>query len=101
MQAQGALRGQVLDVQLRGARLMLQHAGGLELVLALADAYSRYAFAPYVSPNPLVRRCAPRACGRGQHASHRDCRALPWVPGQGGSTAMRCNSSLARLCIPA
>jgi hypothetical protein len=48
-------------VQLRGARLMLQHAGGLELVLALADAYSRYVFAPYVSPNPPVRAARVRA----------------------------------------
>lgn len=45
---------QVLEVTARGARLRLSHLGSLELVQALAEAYSHYVFAPYVSPHPQV-----------------------------------------------
>lgn len=46
---------QVLEVTARGARLRVSHLGSLELVQALAEAYSHYVFAPYVSPHPQVR----------------------------------------------
>ena len=45
---------QVLEVIARGARLRVSHLGSLELVQALAEAYSHYVFAPYVSPHPQV-----------------------------------------------
>ena len=45
---------QVLDVAAREARLRVSHLGSLELVQALAEAYSHYIFAPYVSPQPQV-----------------------------------------------
>ena len=48
------LNAQVLDVTARGARLRVSHLGSLELVQALAEAYSHYVFAPYVSPYPQV-----------------------------------------------
>lgn len=44
----------MLDVTARGARLRVSHLGSLELVQALAQAYSHYTFSPYVSPNPQV-----------------------------------------------
>jgi len=47
---------QVLEVVARGARLRLPHLGSLELILAIAEAYSHYVFAPHVPPNPPVRR---------------------------------------------
>ena len=47
--------GQVLEVVLRGARLIWPWWADLGWALDLAHTYSRYFLVPWVSPNPLVR----------------------------------------------